>query len=49
MYEWFFLPVFSLLTGVGFANEHALILYVYLANYDDGEDGSVLTVGLSPQ
>jgi HUS1 checkpoint protein len=27
-----------------FANEHALILYVYLSNYDDGADESVLTV-----
>lgn len=32
----------------GFADDHALILYVYLANYDDGEDGSVLTVGSPP-
>jgi HUS1 checkpoint protein len=28
----------------GFADEHALILYVYLSNYDDGTDESVLTV-----
>ena len=27
-----------------FADEHALILYVYLSNYDDGADESVLTV-----
>jgi HUS1 checkpoint protein len=27
-----------------FANEHALILYVYLSNHDDGADESVLTV-----
>lgn len=32
----------------GFANEHALILYVYLSNYDDGVDESVLTVS-SPE
>jgi hypothetical protein len=30
----------------GFADEHALILYVYLSNYDDGVDESVLTVGV---
>jgi HUS1 checkpoint protein len=28
----------------GFVDEHALILYVYLSNYDDGTDESVLTV-----
>jgi hypothetical protein len=33
-----------LLISVGFADEHALILYVYLSNYDDGADESVLTV-----
>ncbi len=33
--------------GKGFADDHALILYVYLTNYDDGEDGSVLTVSFS--
>jgi len=27
-----------------FADEHALILYVYLANYEDGGEESVLTV-----
>ena len=37
----------TLLTSVGFVDEHALILYVYLSNYDDGADESVLTV--SPQ
>lgn len=31
---------------LGFADEHALILYVYLSNYDDGADESVLTVSL---
>jgi hypothetical protein len=31
----------------GFADEHALILYVYLANYEDAADESVLTVGHS--
>jgi HUS1 checkpoint protein len=30
-----------------FADEHALILYVYLSNYDDGADESVLTVNSS--
>ncbi|KAH8750378.1 cell cycle checkpoint protein-like protein [Hyaloscypha finlandica] len=30
-----------------FANEHALILYVYLSNYDDGADESVLTYYIS--
>ncbi len=30
----------------GFADEHALILYVYLTNYDDGTEDSVLTVCL---
>jgi len=34
----------TLLTSVGFVDEHALILYVYLSNYDDGADESVLTV-----
>jgi hypothetical protein len=29
---------------LGFVNEHALILYVYLSNYDDGAEESVLTV-----
>jgi HUS1 checkpoint protein len=29
-----------------FADEHALILYVYLSNYDDGADESVLTVSI---
>lgn len=28
----------------GFVNDHALILYVYLDNYDDAGDESVLTV-----
>ena len=32
--------------GTGFADENALILYVYLSNYDDGEEHSVLTVSL---
>jgi HUS1 checkpoint protein len=31
-----------------FADEHALILYVYLSNYDDGVEESVLTVSASP-
>lgn len=31
---------------LGFADEHALILYVYLSNYDDGADESVLTACL---
>ena len=31
-----------------FADEHALILYVYLSNYDDGADESVLTVSPLP-
>jgi len=41
-----FLPLFawSSLSGLGFADEHALILYVYLSNYKDGADESVLTV-----
>ncbi|RDL35297.1 Cell cycle checkpoint protein-like protein [Venustampulla echinocandica] len=30
-----------------FADEHALILYVYLANYEDGADESVLTYYIS--
>jgi len=30
-----------------FVNEHALILYVYLSNYDDGSDNSVLTYYIS--
>lgn len=30
-----------------FADEHALILYVYLSNYDDGADESVLTYYIS--
>ena len=30
----------------GFADEHALILYVYLNNYDDEAEESVLTVCL---
>jgi hypothetical protein len=34
------------LIALGFADEHALILYVYLSNYDDGVDDSVLTVRL---
>ena len=34
-------------TGLGFCNEHALILYVYLNSDDDGQDGSVLTVRLT--
>lgn len=29
---------------LGFCNDHALILYVYINNEDDGEDESVLTV-----
>jgi HUS1 checkpoint protein len=33
-----------MLISIGFANEHALILYVYLSNYDGGGDESVLTV-----
>lgn len=35
-------PLHSLIK-TGFADEHALILYVYLSNYDDGSDDSVLT------
>lgn len=35
-----------MLIDPGFADEHALILYVYLSNYDDGVDESVLTVGV---
>ena len=35
-----------ILTILGFVNDHALILYVYLNDYDDGADESVLTVGL---
>jgi HUS1 checkpoint protein len=31
-----------------FADEHALILYVYLSSYDDGADESVLTVSPLP-
>jgi hypothetical protein len=38
-----------LLIRLGFADEHALILYVYLSNYDDGTDESVLTVCMSHQ
>jgi HUS1 checkpoint protein len=30
--------------NAGFVDEHALILYVYLSNYEDGADESVLTV-----
>ncbi|KUJ20078.1 cell cycle checkpoint protein-like protein [Mollisia scopiformis] len=30
-----------------FADDHALILYVYLSNYDDGSDDSVLTYYIS--
>jgi hypothetical protein len=30
--------------NTGFVDEHALILYVYLSNHDDGGDESVLTV-----
>jgi len=30
--------------GKGFVDEHALILYVYLSNYEDGAEDSVLTV-----
>ena len=33
-----------MLTVSGFADEHALILYVYLSNFNDGVDDSVLTV-----
>lgn len=29
---------------IGFVDEHALILYVYLSNYEDGAEESVLTV-----
>ncbi|KAF8849906.1 Hus1-like protein [Acephala macrosclerotiorum] len=32
-----------------FADEHALILYVYLSNYDDGSDDSVLTASPIPR
>jgi HUS1 checkpoint protein len=32
----------------GFADEHALILYVYLQTYDDTEEESVLTVSILP-
>ena len=32
----------------GFADDHALILYVYLSNYEDGTDDSVLTVSPCP-
>lgn len=32
---------------LGFCHEHALILYVYLTNDEDGGDESVLTVGLT--
>lgn len=28
-------------------DDHALILYVYLSNYDDGADESVLTVRIA--
>ena len=38
------LSFWPLLILVGFADENALILYVYLSNYDDGDDHSVLTV-----
>jgi len=31
-----------------FADQHALILYVYLSNYDDGTEESVLTVSFRP-
>lgn len=37
-----------LLTGTGFSDYNALILYVYLSNYDDGADQSVLTVSARP-
>jgi hypothetical protein len=37
-------PLERYLTIVGFADDHALILYVYLSNYEDGTDDSVLTV-----
>lgn len=37
-----------LLMKTGFADEHALILYVYLSNYDDGSDDSVLTASPFP-
>lgn len=33
---------------LGFVDEHALILYVYLSNYDSGADESVLTVIYHP-
>lgn len=36
-----------LIRSLGFCNEHALILYVYLPNDGDGEE-SVLTVNVSP-
>lgn len=32
------------LVGIGFCHDHALILYVYLANGDQGVEESVLTV-----
>jgi HUS1 checkpoint protein len=35
--------------AVGFVDEHALILYVYLSNYEDGADESVLTVSMNPR
>jgi HUS1 checkpoint protein len=31
---------------IGFVDDHALILYVYLSSYDDGADESVLTVSV---
>lgn len=37
---------FANISNVGFVDEHALILYVYLQNYD-GADESVLTVSCS--
>lgn len=35
--------------GAGFVDQHALILYVYLTNYEDsGAEESVLTVSVCP-
>jgi len=43
----FFSVIDILLTALGFVNDHALILYVYLENHNDpGAEESVLTVSL---
>lgn len=39
-----FLGVYQMLIIIGFVDDHALILYVYLENSDDGSEESVLTV-----